>query len=225
MSAFWGDLYRPFLPVLFPQETSCHLCERATEGEGSILCPACAAALRRLRIPPRDALTLHEPLAACVSAYFHEDEARLLCHLLKFRWDAAAARPLAAGMAEALALSGLAEAFDGAAPVPAHPERLRERGYNQAALLARAVCGHTGLPLWEDALTRTRHGTSQITRSREERLAALTGAFTADGARVAGKRVLLIDDVLTTGATAVSCAQALLDAGAERVCLLTACCA
>lgn len=225
MSAFWGDLYRPFLPVLFPQETSCHLCERATEGEGSILCPACAAALRRLRIPPRDALTLHEPLAACVSAYFHEDEARLLCHLLKFRWDAAAARPLAAGMAEALALSGLADTQDGAAPVPTHPERQRERGYNQAALLARAVCGHTGLPLWEDALTRTRHGTSQITRSREERLAALTGAFTADGARVAGKRVLLIDDVLTTGATAVSCAQALLDAGAERVCLLTACCA
>lgn len=225
MNAFWGDLYRPFLPVLFPQETSCHLCERATEGEGSILCPACAAALRRLRIPPRDALTLHDPLAACVSAYFHEDEARLLCHLLKFRWDAAAARPLAAGMAEALALSGLADTQDGAAPVPLHPKRQRERGYNQAALLARAVCGHTGLPLWEDALTRTRHGTSQITRSREERLAALTGAFTADGARVAGKRVLLIDDVLTTGATAVSCAQALLDAGAERVCLLTACCA
>ena len=223
MSAFWGDLYRPFLPVLFPQETSCHLCERATEGEGSILCPACAAALRRLRIPPRDALTLHEPLAACVSAYFHEDEARLLCHLLKFRWDAAAARPLAAGMAEALALSGLADTQDGAAPVPLHPKRQRERGYNQAALLARAVCGHTGLPLWEGALTRTRHGTSQITRSREERLAALTGAFTANGARVAGKRVLLIDDVLTTGATAVSCAQALLDAGAERVCLLTAC--
>lgn len=223
MSAFWGDLYRPFLPVLFPQETSCHLCERATEGEGSILCPACAAALRRLRIPPRDALTLHDPLAACVSAYFHEDEARLLCHLLKFRWDAAAARPLAAGMAEALALSGLADTQDGAAPVPLHPKRQRERGYNQAALLARAVCGHTGLPLWEDALTRTRHGTSQITRSREERLAALTGAFTADGARVAGKRVLLIDDVLTTGATAVSCAKALLNAGAASVCLLTAC--
>lgn len=225
MSAPLEGLCRPLLALLFPQETSCHLCERATEGEGSILCPACAAALRRLRIPPRDALTLHEPLGACVSAYYHEDEARRLCHLLKFRWDAAAARPLAEGMAEALALSGLAEAFDGAAPVPAHPERLRERGYNQAALLARAVCEHAGLSLWEDALTRTRHGTSQITRSREERLAALTGAFAADHARVAGKRVLLIDDVLTTGATAVSCAQALLDAGAERVCLLTACCA
>ena len=59
-------------------------------------------------------------------------------------------------------------------PVPLHPLRLRERGYNQAALLARAVCGRTGLPLWEDALARTRHGASQLTRIREERLTALS---------------------------------------------------
>lgn len=213
-----------FLPaLLFPQEASCHLCGRAIGRDGSILCSACAAALRALRIPARDAFVLHQPLDACISAYYHEGEARRLCHLLKFRQDAAAARPLAEGMAEALALSGLAGAFDGVAVVPLHPARLRERGYNQAALLARDVCGHTGLPLWEDALIRARHGASQVTRSREERLASLTGAFEAHGAQAAGKRVLLIDDVLATGATAVSCAQALLDAGAERVCLLTAC--
>lgn len=222
MSRLWDDSRRLLLPLLFPQEAACHLCERATEGEGRILCPACEAALRALRIPAQDALSLHEPLDACISAYFHDGEARRLCHLLKFRWDAAAARPLAEGMAEALALSGFMGTVDGAAPVPVHPSRLRERGYNQAALLARAVCGHTGLVLWEEALARTRHGASQITRSREERLTALAGAFVADGAQVAGKRVLLIDDVLTTGATAAACAQALLDAGATRVCLLTA---
>ena len=97
-----------------------------------------------------------------------------------------------------------------------------EAGPLADAAEARAVCGHTGLVLWEEALARTRHGASQITRSREERLTALAGAFVADGAQVAGKRVLLIDDVLTTGATAAACAQALLDAGATRVCLLTA---
>ena len=207
MSRLWDDTRRLLLPLLFPQEAACHLCERATKGEGRILCPACKAALRALRIPAQDALSLHEPLSACISAYFHDGEARRLCHLLKFRWDAAAARPLAEGMAEALALSGLMGTVDGAAPVPVHPSRLRERGYNQAALLARAVCGHTGLVLWEEALARTRHGASQITRSREERLTALAGTFVADGAQVAGKRVLLIDDVLTTGATAAACAQ------------------
>ena len=222
MSRPWDDTRRLLLPLLFPQEAACHLCERATEGEGRILCSACEAALRALRIPAQDALSLHEPLSACISAYFHDGEARRLCHLLKFRWDAAAARPLAEGMAEALALSGFMGTVDGTAPVPVHPSRLRERGYNQAALLARAVCGHTGLVLWEEALARTRHGASQITRSREERLTALAGAFVADGVQVAGKRVLLIDDVLTTGATAAACAQALLDAGATRVCLLTA---
>lgn len=220
MNAAWNRLP---LALLFPQEASCHLCGRSTARAGALLCPACAAALRSRRIPARDAFTLHEPLVACISAYFHDGEARGLCHLLKFRWDAAAALPLADGMAEALALSGLADGPDGAVPVPLHPLRLRERGYNQAGLLARAVCSRTGLPLWEDALARTRYSASQLTRIREERLTALSGAFEADGAQVAGKRVLLVDDVLTTGATAVSCAKALLNAGAASVCLLTAC--
>lgn len=145
-----------------------------------------------------------------------------LCHLLKFRWDAAAARPLAEGMAEALALSGLMGTVDGAAPVPVHPSRLRERGYNQAALLARAVCGHTGLVLWEEALARTRHGASQITRSPGGAPHRRPAHLWQTALQVAEKRVLLIDDVLTTGATAAACAQALLDAGATRVCLLTA---
>ena len=93
MSRPWDDPRRLLLPLLFPQEAACHLCERATEGEGRILCPACEAALRALRIPAQDALSLHEPLSACISAYFHDGEARRLSHLLKFRWDAAAARP------------------------------------------------------------------------------------------------------------------------------------
>ena len=118
-------------------------------------------------------------------------------------------------MAEALALSGLADGPDGAVPVPLHPLRLRERGYNQAGLLARAVCSRTGLPLWEDALARTRYSASQLTRIREERLTALSGAFEADGAQVAGKRVLLVDDVLTTGATLLSCAETILRAAPD----------
>lgn len=223
MSALLSGLRRLLFTLLFPQEASCHLCERATDRDGSILCPVCRAALQTVRIPSLDSFSRHEPLSACISAYYHSGEAQRLCHLLKYRWDAAAAHPLGEGMAEALALSGLTCELDGVAPVPVHPMRLRERGYNQAALLARAVCDHTGLALWENALIRTRHSASQLSRSREERLTALIGAFKADSSRVAGKCVLLIDDVLTTGASASSCAQALLEAGATRVYLLTAC--
>lgn len=209
------------LALLFPQEVACHLCERLPDVSGSCLCSACLRALARLRIPPCDALSLHEPLLACLSAYHHEGAARRLCHLLKFRGDARAAQPLAEGMADALARQGWA--VDVVVPVPLHPSRLRERGYNQAALLARGVCEHTGLSLCEDALLRTRHASTQLTRTRGERLSAMAGAFDAVSASVRGKRVLLIDDVLTTGATACACADALLCAGAQAVWLLTAC--
>lgn len=216
-------LRRRLLPLLFPQEAVCHLCDRALDRSGSCLCPACLSALRTLRLPREQMLTLHQPLLSCMSAYRYEGEARQLCHLLKYRGDAAAARPLGEGMAEALALSGLTQTLDMVLPVPLHPERLRERGYNQAALLARAVCDHVSLPLTEAALARVKHGASQLSRTRAQRLTALSGAFEANRRLVAGRRVLLIDDVLTTGATAVSCAGALLKAGAAEVSLLSAC--
>ena len=110
------------------------------------------------------------------------------------------------------------------APVPLHGERERERGFNQAALLARAVSGASGLPADESSLVRalhaSRHRAGMDARSRRE---TVEGAFRVARPRlVRGERVLLIDDVFTTGATASSCARALREAGAEEVFVLTA---
>jgi len=103
-------------------------------------------------------------------------------------------------------------------PVPLHPSRLRARGFNQALLLARALGRRRGLPIAPRALARTRPTTAQPGLGAAARRANLAEAFAVgDPATVAGCHVVLVDDVLTTGATADACAAALLAAGARRV--------
>ncbi|MBR4592873.1 MAG: ComF family protein [Elusimicrobiaceae bacterium] len=103
-------------------------------------------------------------------------------------------------------------------PVPLFDKKKRARGYNQSELLARSFSQHTGLPLDTTLLVRTRDTVSQTKLGRKARLANMTGAFTCTALqRVKGKKVLLIDDVATTGATLEGCAIALKNAGAKRV--------
>ena len=123
------------------------------------------------------------------------------------RWLSRAARDL------------IAEA-DVVAPVPLHPGRLLRRRYNQAAEIARALSGLTGVPYLPDALVRRRATETQGGKSGDARRRNVAAAFAVHPSRVkqvAGRRILLIDDVLTTGATAEGCARALLAAGATCV--------
>jgi ComF family protein len=109
-------------------------------------------------------------------------------------------------------------AADVVCPVPLHPARLRERGFNQSLLLAAAVTVNTRIPLAE-CLTRTRYTATQTTKaSPAKRLKNVRGAFRVrPDAGIAGKTVLLVDDVMTTGATLDQAAQALLKGGAASV--------
>jgi len=102
-------------------------------------------------------------------------------------------------------------------PVPLHPKRLRERGYNQSALLARQLGEQTGLPVLEGSLLRMRETASQVELSAQERKENVRGAFACVDERLAGKRVLLIDDVCTTGATLEACSIALAQRGPRSV--------
>ena len=108
-------------------------------------------------------------------------------------------------------------------PVPLHAERERERGFNQATLLARTLSALAGLPLDEWSVVRTlhasRHRAGMDARARRE---TVEGAFSVECPRlIEGERILLVDDVFTTGATVSACARALKDAGAAEVFVLT----
>jgi ComF family protein len=138
---------------------------------------------------------------------------------LKFQQDTALARPLGRLLAEAAAprLGGMTPLV---VPVPLSPERLRERGYNQAWLLARSVAAHLDLPARHDLLTRTQHTTRLMHLSAEARQQAIAQAFAANPgfeAHALGRDIALVDDVLTTGATLNACARTLLQAGARSV--------
>lgn len=103
-------------------------------------------------------------------------------------------------------------------PVPLHPKRLADRGFNQAALLAAEVADELKAPLVTRALARGLDTTQQAKLDRAGRLTNLAGAFSARGAeKVRGRRVVLVDDVVTTGATLTACAEVLLETGAESV--------
>ncbi|MDR3437969.1 MAG: ComF family protein [Telmatospirillum sp.] len=116
----------------------------------------------------------------------------------------------------------LLEVADVIVPVPLHPVRLFRRRYNQAALLGNALARLSGVPCCPDALQRVRHTPMQGTFGRERRRANLHGVIrTARPNVVAARHVLLIDDVLTSGATVEECARSLLDSGAAAVDVLT----
>ena len=108
-------------------------------------------------------------------------------------------------------------------PVPVSPDKLRQRGYNQAALIARHLGRHIRRPVKADWLIKTQELGAQATLGREDRLQNLHGAFRATR-RISGNiRIGLVDDVITTGATIQSCAAALRKAGAESIVTMAVC--
>jgi len=141
---------------------------------------------------------------------------------MKYEAKLSIARLLAKGMCERIDLSNFVTLSDVIlAPVPLHPRRRRERGYNQSELLAKELAKAWNIPLNAKALRRARDTAQQALLSAEERHSNVQGAFTISPPDFfKSKNVLLIDDVLTTGSTVNACAEALKAAGAVRVLVL-----
>jgi ComF family protein len=138
-------------------------------------------------------------------------------HALKFRRHDFFADPLAALMHETLGERLTDTPFDAVVPIPMHRAKLRRRGYNQAELLARSLASRLRVRPAPELLERTGERATQSRLSRAERRANVRGAFAASR-RAAGKSILLVDDVCTTGETLRACAAALLQQDAARVC-------
>lgn len=112
------------------------------------------------------------------------------------------------------------EEFDCIIPVPLHKKRMKERGYNQSELVARYISEFTGVEMRTDLLTRERATEKQSTLGRDNRLKNVRGAFKCEG-DVSGKKIILFDDICTTGSTLRCAAEPLIEAGAKSVAALT----
>ncbi len=213
------------LSYLFPQRVCCHGCGcLLTAGEG-MLCNACQTALQDCTLKRKEEELAFKPeQLSTAAAYAYDGLAADLVRDLKFMSDRAAALPLAEGMAARYIRMPKLQAADVCVAVPSHPRQIRKRGYAQAQVLCDAFTQIIGMAQAPDALARVRQAASQVGKTRDERKKQIVGAFVTRGRHpVRGRSILMIDDVLTTGATACECARVLYAAGALRVLALTAC--
>jgi ComF family protein len=226
------------LDLVYPP--SCLVCRKAVAAHGG-LCAACWREIafierpfcERLGTPfaiDLDQPGLISPEAAAnppvfrrarAVARYDSDKARSLAHRLKYHDRLELAAPMGRWMARAGA-DILADA-DLLVPIPLHRLRLAARRFNQSAELARVVSRECGAPVETHALLRVKATAPQVGLSRAQRSVNLSGAFRIDPERAAlieGRNIVLVDDVLTTGATANAAARALLKSGAGQVDLL-----
>ena len=210
------------LDLLFP--LTCLECRR----EGKLLCPACVSDLPRLKTPYcricaepnarslcRWCSTIAPAFDGLRAPYLMEGALREAVHALKYRGIRAAAPQLAEFLADFLKWHPIPG--ERLVPVSLHPRRLRERGYNQSALLAKELSKLTGLPVNEGCLTRIKDSPPQArSASRQQRRENVSESFQCKD-DMTGRRLILVDDVATTGSTLSACASALKAAGAVSV--------
>ena len=196
-------------------KTLCDDCHAKLAWLEEPICSLCGQVLTRVAPYCHDCQKRPLPLTQIRAAFLFVDPIPKLIHQLKYENSFALAEPLGTYMAQAWAKWHTD--IDLIIPIPLHAQRQKKRGYNQSALLAKVFSHQVRLPYNQDVLTRIRNTRPQVGLSSRARLQNLDGAFAVDKEVVRGKRVLLIDDVCTTGATLVAASKVLLAAEAQIV--------
>jgi len=230
---------KAFLDIIFPPR--CHFCKMFIAAADEIhLCSKCMEECRvidsplctRCGIPFVTDVGENHLCGACIdrpprftaarAAALFEGPVRELVHRLKYKGRVQLRRPLGLLAVRQLSTFAADSSADLIIPVPLHVKRLRQRGFNQAILLGEILAREWRLPLMRRNLMRIRWTEPQINLSAAERVANVRGAFSVrEPELVRDKRVLLVDDVYTTGSTVAECTKVLLQAGAEEVFVVT----
>lgn len=232
-------LFSSLLDLIFPP--LCHACKAfIANGENVHLCPACRSDFATIHSPLctvcgtpfltqdgtdhpcGNCLSHPPPFDAARAAFLFHGTVRDLIHRYKYDRHIQLRRPLGLLLAGTLAPVVAEWEADLLLPVPLHRRRLRRRGFNQAALLVELLAKEWCLPLERHLLQRVRWTEPQVNLPAPARPANVKGAFALkEGTEVKGKRIILVDDVFTTGSTLAECARVLKRAGATAVFAVT----
>ena len=229
MNGLTDNWLRPLFRLIFPRY--CAICGNIINPPEDVICSKCNAALPRTRFHQWPENNMEKMFwgkfdirkAAAFIRYAKGGDVALLVKKMKYKGRKDIATGMGRLMAEEIMHSS--DFFDGIdciVPVPMHPDKQKQRGYNQALQLALGIAEVTGIPVEADAVVRPQPAESQTHRSSIDRLVSIKDAFKAtDISRFAGKHVLIVDDIITTSATITACADALAPAPGIRFSILT----
>ncbi len=201
-----------FLNALYPQDVACCVCNKEAVLNSHGVCAGC-----RELILPAPMFSLNGPVDKAEAGIRYNDAVAEIVHKFKYY----GCRYLGKNLASFIELPEDWQA-DAIVPVPLHPKRMRERGYNQSLIIAEELGRRYGIPVRDTLLKRIRNTQMQSMTSREERHQNVKDAFRASK-RCKGLSIILVDDVITSGSTSEECAGALKAAGADKVYVIAAC--
>ena len=220
------SFFRATLDFVYPP--FCLLCGTYLDIKEELVCRSCWQSLPLLKKPCMPVVNLHILSGGTawfdrsIAVYEYSPSVQELIHHFKYFGMQHLAKDLGQNVAEGIIQQNLIGEIDAFIPVPLHSQRIRERGYNQAELLAKEMAKLCGVPCWKSILLRTRYTQPQAAMNREERRSNIQGAFSIkDGSKIDKARIALVDDVLTTGSTMNECAHVLRQAGASSVISVT----
>lgn len=219
-----------FFNLLFPP--SCIVCQRATGGNNEILCLRCLLNLPRTNCHLYPDNWVEKSfwgkfsLGRATSFFYYQQgsDYKALLYQLKYKGEKEVGRYMGQLIATELMASHFFEGIQVIIPVPLHPKKFKKRGYNQSEWIAKGVAQITGIPIDTNSVIRLKNTETQTQKSRLERWENVENIFALrEGAaeRMSGKHILLIDDVLTTGATLTACASVFNEIENVRISVLT----
>ncbi len=225
LTSSFRTLYQDFLALLFPEE--CQACAGELAMGEEVICSHCRIKLpyTNFHLCPTDN-AVHQvfwgrvPVQLAVAYLKFQEKSRVqrLLHQLKYRGQEEVGEVLGRWLGKNMQEHGAFQRIEVVVPIPLHKQKLQQRGYNQVAAFAKEIAQALEVPVAEQALQKKRSTGTQTKKNRLSRWEAMRELYALlNPAAIKGKHVLLVDDVITTGATLEACANVLLSGGASTV--------